>query len=176
MNKKFFTVIVATCLQLSAVAQSIYDISIRSITGDPIAISQCAGKKLLITILPLDQQGDGYQQLIAFKARYADSIQVIGIPAFESGYEPGKDTSLRQLYDNTGIILAEGMHVLKSAGSLQSTLMRWLTDATRNHYANVNNPGVGHKFFISESGKLYAVFSAQTSLGSVIVDRVVHDN
>jgi glutathione peroxidase-family protein len=174
MIKNIYLLIVAVCVQLTVSAQSVFDISVNHNEGGAIPLSRVAGKKILIIILPLKQEDQVFQQLKEFKKRYADSITVIGIPVFEEGYEANKAVAFRQLYAGMGITLTEGMKARKNSGTAQHALFQWLTDVGKNRYSTVEQPRIGHKFFINESGRLYAVMRQETSLQSPIIDRIVH--
>jgi hypothetical protein len=54
--------------------------------------------------------------------------------------------------------------VKKGSGTAQAELMKWLTDYKRNGHFDTDVQGAGDKFFVSETGKLYAVLSPQMSL------------
>jgi glutathione peroxidase len=102
---------------LSAAAEDIYDIQLKSIDGSKIDLSLYRGKKMLIIVLP-GSQADGAMtiaKLTELAGRYADSLVIIGVPAQEWGYEAGSKDSLKALYKNLppNFILAEGMKVRK---------------------------------------------------------------
>ena len=172
-------IIIITVLNLFTIAgfsQSIYQLSFQDINGDTISMNRYAGKKTMIILVPFNQQDTAYKQLTVFKARYADSIQIIGIVSHEDGFKAEQASVLSGIYRPIGLTLTKGMHTRKSAGNQQSPLMQWLTDNTKNHRYNTDAAGPGHKFFITETGILYAVMSPPSSLQSPIINRIVHSN
>jgi glutathione peroxidase-family protein len=157
-------------------SQSVYDVSFQDIHEDSISISRYAGKKIMVILVPFSQQDTVYKQLTTFKARYGDSVQVIGVVSLEDGFQTRQATVLSALYNDTGIILTGGMHTRKATGNEQSPLLQWLTDKTKNHHYEVDTVRIGYKFFITESGRLFAVLTPSTSLQSFIINRIVHSN
>lgn len=175
MKKIFlFTTMLISIVSLHA--QSVYDQKVKSLTGDSISISQFAGKKTLFIIVALNQQDAVFQQIQAFKARYADSINIVGIVSKEDGYQPTQQTAVSNLYTNMGFVLTEGIYTRKTSGANQAPLMQWLTQKEKNRHFNNDASGVGTKFFVSEGGRLYAVLPPQTSLQIPLIDRIVHSN
>ncbi len=157
-------------------AQNFYQLPVRTIDGDTIRLSEHAGKKILFTLLPLSQQDSIYQQVLDFRSRYGDTVVVIGILSGEDGYSTSAASSVRSLYAGTGIILTEGMQTRKSSGSSQSPLLQWLTDKSKNQHYDMDATGIGHKFFVSGAGRLFASLSKQSSFHSPIINRIVHSN
>jgi len=174
MKKLILQLFVLIMLVGDIKAQTVHDISIKSITGDMINLKQYVGKKIMFILLPFDSNDSTYKQLASFQDLYQNLITVIGIPSVEDGYKQTDAVSLNFLYKNSGIILTEGMMTQKTSGTNQSLLMQWLTDRTKNQHFNNDAVGVGSKFFISETGILYAALPPKASLESRIVDRAVH--
>lgn len=156
--------------------QSIYNISLRNIDGDTIRLSNYSGKKILFTILPVSQQDSVYQQVKNFKSRYDDTVVVIGILSAEDGYTQTNAAAIKSMYAGTGIILSEAMHTRKTSGNSQSGIMQWLTNRIKNQHYDMDASGIGHKFFISGAGKMFASLSKQSSFQSPIINRIVHSN
>ena len=173
--KKIFLVFVNVALFFLLVSgQNFYQLKFKNINGDSVSLSSLAGKKVLFFITALSQSDSNFSQLQAFKNRYRDSIQVIGILSFEDGYHSNNASAIRRLYNNMGIILTEGMYTKKSSGNNQSPLMKWLTDKNKNMHFDIDAKGIGQKFFVSQVGRLYAVMSPESSLASFFIDKVVH--
>lgn len=164
------------CLLVSVKAQSIYELTIKSVKGDSISIKQFAGKKTLFIIVPLSKQDSVYNQMRKFKERYKDSVNIVGILSIDDGYKSGQSNSIKTMFDELGIVLTEGMYTRKKEGSKQSVLLQWLTDKNKNRHYNNDASGIGTKFFISETGRLFAVLPPQASLQNQIIDRIVHSS
>jgi glutathione peroxidase-family protein len=168
----FFVVLVLINLQLHS--QNISQISFKTLSGDTVLLSSLLGKKTLFFIVPLNQNDPHFSQLQAFKNRYGDTVRIVGIPSIEDGFITSGSSSLQNLYGSMGIQLSEGMYTKKSSGTNQSSLMKWLTNKNQNLHFDMDASGIGHKFFVSESGRLFAVMPSQARLGSPIIDRIVH--
>jgi glutathione peroxidase-family protein len=174
--KNYFLFVFFLLICSGASSQSVHAISFRNVDGDTIRLSNYNGKKILFTLLAMSQQDSVFQQVKDFKSRYGDTIVVIGILSIEDGYSQSNATAIKSMYAGTGIILSEGMYSRKVSGSSQSVLMQWLTDKTKNQHYDMDASGVGHKFFVSGTGKLFASLSKQSSFQSPIINRIVHSN
>jgi glutathione peroxidase-family protein len=157
-------------------AQPFNELSFKKIDGTVVTTAQFTGKKIMFIVIPINQQDSVFQQLNVFKGRYKDSVRIIGIPSFEDGFTVSMTASISAMYSAMGITLAEGMYTRKSSAGQQSPLMQWFTNKDKNQRFNDDVTGVGHKFFVNESGRLYAVISPRASLQFPIIDRVIHSN
>lgn len=176
MKKIMILFVLLTGFVAGGFSQSVYELSFKSANGDSISLSQYRGKKVLIMIVPLNLKDSVYHQLEAFRSRYGDSVAIVAIPSVEDGFVPGNKAAVSKLYNNKGFTLAEGMKTRRAAGAQQSPLMQWLTDVKKNRHFNNDAEGVGQKFFVSESGRLFAVMGSRTSLQSPIIDRIVRSD
>lgn len=171
---KYFFSVTALFLQLSF-TDSIYDITITTIDGNKIELSQFKGKKLLIMLLPLSSQDAtvSVKDIARLQAKYQSSLVVIGIPSEEAGYKMQDADKLKNIYRaaNANIIITEGMKVKK--GTEQVSLFQWLTNKDMNHHFDLDVRGVGSKFFVDEEGELYAVIGPNTALTNPLMDRIV---
>jgi glutathione peroxidase len=175
--KKFVLLLIKVLILIQFTnAQNYQQLSFTTIDGENFSLSFYSGKKVLFVIAPLSQTDSGFVQLQSFVSRYHDTVKVIAIPSFEEGYQASNATTLKALYNNTGIVLSEGMYTKKSSGANQSPLMKWLTDKNRNYHYDMDAQGIGQKFFVSEKGSLFAVLVPQTSLQHPIIDAIVHTN
>lgn len=172
--KKLFILTVFAIVFTSVDAQSILEAKVKGLSNDSIAFNQFAGKKTLFIVVPLSQSDAVFQQLQAFKARYGDTVHIVGIVSKEDGYLETQKEAVLNLYNVTGILLTEAMYTRKTAGTNQSVLMQWLTNKDKNHHFNNDATGIGSKFFISETGRLFAVLPPQASLQMPMIDKIVH--
>lgn len=159
---------------LAGNAQGFYQLSFKTLNGDSVQLSSYAGKKVLFIIAPLSQNDSVYNQLISFKNRYGDTVKIIAVLSVEDGYQAANASAIQSLYSGTGIELTEAMYTKKTSGSAQSILMRWLTDKNHNNHFDMDAKGIGHKFFVSETGREFAVMPPQTALNAPVIDRIVH--
>lgn len=153
----------------------IYNISLKTIDGDKIDLSQYKGKKMLFIVLPISNQDTTILigQLVQLQAKYQSSVVIIGIPSEEAGYEAADANKFKKMYKDASanFIITEGMKVKKGGG--QSLLFQWLTNKDQNHHFDQDVQGVGSKFFVDEGGGLYAVMGPQLKLTNPLMDRIL---
>lgn len=158
-------------------AQKFHDLPLVSHDRNAVALKTLHGKKIMVIILGRDSMETALiRQLIAFEIRYKDVVQVIAILSYEDGYQ-GKVRALftkkiRQALSS--VIFTKGYFTRK--GNNQSAVMRWLTNKEKNTHFEQEVKGVGQKFFIDETGELYAVLGPEVSLDSKLIARVVRRN
>ena len=154
----------------------IYGLTLTSIDGNKIELSQYKGKKLLFMLLPLSSQDTtaSIEDIARLQTKYQGSLVIIGIPSEEAGYQTQDSATFKNIYNDAGtnIIITEGMKVKKGAG--QSPLLQWLTSKDKNHHFDQDvQQEVGSKFFVDEAGELYAVMGPQLKLTSTLTDKIL---
>mgnify|MGYP002377644088 CR=1 FL=1 len=172
MKKASLTILLFCALSIGASSQSIYSIPLRNIDGDSVQLSDFSGKKMLFIILPLAGQDSVAGQLISFAEQHGDSITVIGVISVEDGYTGEMKETVKTLYSGTSIILTEPMNIRK-ASSNQSGLMQWFTDKNKNRHFIRDADAIGMKFFVGETGRLFAVLGRGGGLQSPIIERIL---
>jgi glutathione peroxidase len=168
---KYILALLCLYTAYTADCQGIYDHSFSDINKKSIRLKDFAGKKLLFIILPVSATDSLTAQLKSFMATYGDKVQVIGVLSQEDGYSKGSKTAIKTMYQNTGILVTDGMRSRKGNG--QSPLMKWLTNKNENGHFDMDAKGPGQKFFVNEQGKLYAVLG-QLSLSSPFINKIVN--
>lgn len=114
-------------------------------------------------------------ELTSFQKQHAGGLAVIGILSNELGYNNEKKNEIKKLYKqdrNSEIIITEGMNAKKD--SAQSLLLQWLTDKEKNKRFNNDIRGVGYKFFVDETGKLYATIGPELHLSHPIFIKILN--
>src|SRR6185312_871610 len=79
----------------------LYSIHITGINGQDKTMSDFAGKKLLIIVLPVTASSADSQYLERVgrvSQVYADSLNVIGVPAYEFGFTSANQSAIAQRY------------------------------------------------------------------------------
>jgi glutathione peroxidase len=155
-------------------AQSLYSIAINDVSGNSAAMQSLARKKTMFIVLPVEVNDPLHKQLISFSDQYGDTINIVGILSVEDGHQKNSNEAIKNLYAQTRVLLTEPMHVRKLSASKQSELLQWLTDRNKNHHSDRDAAHTGMKFFVDETGRLYAVMSNVTGLQSPIISRIVH--
>ncbi len=152
---------------------NIYNLSIRTIGGKSIDLSNSKGRKMLFVILPLpaNDSSAAATELSELLTKYKDLV-VIGIPAKERNMDEKK---LEDLYRNQpdNFILTESMQVKKEVADQQSSLIQWLTNNDKNGHFDQDKLEPGHKFFVDEAGELYAVMGPETKLSNAVIDKIL---
>lgn len=158
----------------NAIGQNFGDLSFNTINGDSIHLNSYLGKKTLFIIAPISETDPVYSQLQNFKSRYLDTVRVVCIFSKEDGYTSSNSSTIQAIYNEMGVILSDGLYTKKSSGTNQAPIMKWLTDKTQNTHFDMDAGGIGHKFFVDETGRLFGVLPPGSSLSSFIIDRIVH--
>ncbi|HRN55616.1 MAG TPA: hypothetical protein PLL71_04160 [Agriterribacter sp.] len=155
--------------------EGIYDITITTIDGNKIELSQFKGKKLLFLLLPVSSQDTSVSvnDIGQLQTKYRSSLVIIGIPSEEAGYKAQDADNLKKMYKtpSANIIITEGMKVKR--GREQVTLFQWLTNKDLNHHFDHDVRGVGSKFFVDEEGELYAVMGPNLTSTSPLMGRIL---
>ncbi len=154
----------------------IYQFSIHTIDGKEISLDNYKGKKLLFITLSPNLSDSSLHQLMAFRQKYSsDSLAIIGIPALEDGFTRKSAYAVYKTVnrDDISLIISEPVNVRKTA-SQQVALFFWLTHVENNRHFNNDVTSPGQKFFLDESGILYAVMSQRQSLNGPTVQKIVN--
>ena len=141
---------------------SIYDISITSLEGKTVNLSDFKGKKILfVNVASKCGFTSQYKHLQELNDKYGSKVEVIGIPCNQFGnQEPGTGTEIKEFCTkNYGVsfLMAEKCDV---KGTSQHPLYKWLTNKSEN---GVEDSSVGwnfQKYLVDESGKLIKVFKS----------------
>jgi len=161
-------------------SSSLYNIQITTMDGLNKPMSDFQGKKLLVIVLPVNRTAADSLYLSAvdlLSKRYKDSVNIIGVPAYEYGYQDANLISLNLYYRSIlglQVTLAKGMYVMKSSGSRQHPLFSWLTHAGQNNQFDQEVKGVGQKYFINGNGDLYAVLSSVVTIRDALMREMLY--
>ncbi|GGG11532.1 glutathione peroxidase [Dokdonia pacifica] len=145
--------------------QSLYDITINSIDGKPIDLSNFKNKKLLfVNVASECGFTKQYKDLQKLSDTYPTELVVIGSPCNQFGkQEPGNAEEIQTFCErNFGVtfLLTEKIDV---KGSKQHPLFKWLTSKELNGNKNSSVKWNFQKYLVSESGKLIDYYYSITS-------------
>lgn len=163
-----------------AAAGNLYNIHITTLEGLDKPMSDFQGKKLLVIVLPVSTNASDSQYLRkvdSVSRTYQDSVNILGVPGFEYGFQDADTASLRQYYRSIlgdQVILAGGCYVKKSSGELQHPLFSWLTHSDQNEQFDLDVRGIGQKYFISGNGELYGNLSAAVTLRDSLMIKMLY--
>ena len=135
---------------------SIYDIKINDITGEPIELSDFKDKYLLfVNVASKCGFTDQYKDLQELHEKYKSDLVVVGLPCNQfNNQEPGNEQEISQFCKiNYGVtfLLTEKIEV---KGANQHYLYKWLTDKSLNGVKNSTVRWNFQKYLVDPSGKL----------------------
>ena len=144
---------------------SLYDISINSLTGEPIDLSSFKGKKILIVNTASECGFTGqYEGLQELYNTYKDKLVVMGVPCNQfGGQEPGTASEIQSFCkQNYGVtfLMTEKVDV---KGGNQHPLYKWLTSKELNGVSSSSVKWNFQKYLINEKGNLIDYYYSITS-------------
>ena len=157
------------------VKQSIYDIEINALNGQPISLREFEGKKILfVNVASECGFTKQYKDLQALSDRYQDKLVIIGSPCNQFGkQEPGDASQIQNFCEmNFGVkfLLTEKIDV---KGSKQHPLYKWLTTKSLNNKKSSSVKWNFQKYLVDEKGHLIDYyFSITNPLSSKITKRL----
>lgn len=145
---------------------SLYELSVRSLSGDTIRFADYRGRYLLLvnTASGCGYTGQ-YEELQQLQDRFADRLQVIAFPSNDfKEQEKGTNAEIAAFCQrNYGVRfpVAEKDGVLRQVG--QQSVYDWLTDPKQNGWNSFNPQWNFAKFLIDREGKLIRYFGPAVS-------------
>lgn len=140
---------------------SLYDLSVQTLEGKQLPLSQYRGKKLLIVNTASDcGYTNQYNELERLYEKYGDRLAVLGFPANDfKQQEKGSDAEIATFCKrNFGVTfpLVKKSSVVK--GAQQHPVYQWLSDSTKNGWCNVAPRWNFSKYLVDENGVLLGYF------------------
>jgi len=144
--------------------ESIYDVAINDISGNPIDLAAFKGKYILFVNVASEcgftKQYTGLEQL---HKQFKDDLIVIGVPCNQfGGQEPGSEKEIQQFCKkNFGVsfLLTEKIEV---KGDRQHPLYTWLCSKEKNGKSNSTVKWNFQKYIVDEKGELINYFFSTT--------------
>jgi len=154
--------------------KGIYSIKTKDINGGVIELAKYYSKKMVFVVLSGNETEATVNDLASFCLKYKDSCQVIGILSIEDGFSESGKGAVKNRFKSKcpDLLLTEGMYTRKTAAG-QSELMQWFTHKEQNRHTGFDITGAGWKFFVDETGDLYATMGPQSSLSAPVVQRIM---
>jgi len=145
--------------------QSIYDIAINSLNGQPISLHDFEGKKILfVNVASECGFTKQYKDLQALSDQFQDSLVIIGSPCNQFGrQEPGDASQIQNFCElNFGVkfILTEKIDV---KGSKQHPLYKWLTTKSLNGKKSSSVKWNFQKYLVDDKGRLIDYYFSITN-------------
>jgi glutathione peroxidase len=151
---------------------SIYSIICTKADGTTLQLRNYKGKKTLFVLLPLADDTTFYRELAVFQQKYQDSINIIGIPVAEIGFDSEKVRAITTSIVKSNTVVLDVVITDTVAGK-PAPLMEWLTQKEKNDHFQVNKVVGGQKYFVDERGTLYAVMGPKVPFTAPVMDRIV---
>lgn len=155
--------------------KSIYDISINSLQGENINLSDFKGKKILFVNVASKCGFTGqYKELQELHTTYKDKLVVIGVPCNQfGGQEPGTASDIQNFCEaNYGVtfLMTEKVDV---KGDNKHELYNWLTNKELNGYKSSTVKWNFQKYLVDENGHLIDYFYSVTKPMSTRVTNLI---
>ena len=137
-------------------SNSIYDIKINDITGEPVKLSDFKDKYVLfVNVASKCGFTDQYKDMQELHEKYKSKLVIIGLPCNQfNNQEPGEESEISQFCQvNYGVtfLLTEKIEV---KGENQHPLYKWLTNKNLNGEKSSTVRWNFQKYMIDPSGKL----------------------
>lgn len=145
--------------------KSIYDFTLNSIDGKPVALSSFKGKKmLLVNVASQCGYTPQYKDLEALHNKYKDKLVVIGFPANNFGsQEPGSNAEISSFCQKNYGVTFLMMEKISVKGSDMHPLYKWLSTKEENGVCN-EAPGWNFcKYLIDEKGNVMQFFKSSVN-------------
>ena len=139
----------------SAQNESIYDIQINTLNGDPLDLKTYKDKYILFVNVASECGFTGqYEDLQKLYETYNDKLMIIGVPCNQFGsQEPGTSEEIQTFCKaNYGVtfLMTEKVDV---KGENQHPLYQWLTDKTKNGKTSTTVKWNFQKYLIGKEGE-----------------------
>ena len=164
-----------SCGSTTNAQESVYDIKIKSITGEKIDLAEFEGKKILFVNVASDcgftKQYTGLEELHQL---YKDKLVIIGLPCNQfGGQESGTEEEIVQFCEiNYGVtfLLTEKIEV---KGEGMHPLYKWLCTKEINGKSNSTVKWNFQKYLVDENGEFVNYFYSTTKpMSSNIIDNL----
>jgi glutathione peroxidase len=143
--------------------ESIYNIEINDLEGNPIDLNDFKGKKILfINVASKCGFTPQYEGLQKLHDQYGDKVVLIGVPCNQFGkQEPGSHEEIAAFCEkNYGVtfLMTEKVDV---KGDDQHALYSWLTQKAKNGNQDSSVKWNFQKYLVDEEGRLLDIFSSR---------------
>ena len=147
---------------VAAPTKSLYDFTVKSIDGKPVALSAYKGKKIVI-LNTASKCGytPQYADWEKFYKAHGDKIVVLGFPANNfMGQEPGTNEEVATFCQKNYGVTFPMFEKVDVVGAGQSPLYKWLTTKSMNGWNDKAPTWNFCKYVVDEQGKLTNFFAS----------------
>jgi len=159
--KHILTTLIAIFIMTTLSAQSIHTISINSIDGKEIKMSEFKGKYILVVNVASNcGYTSQYSDLQKLHDTY-DNLVVLGVPCNQFGMqEPGSEKEIQMFCESKYNIDFPMTEKVDVKGKNQHDLFNWLTSKKTNAIDDYNVSWNFNKFLVSPEGKLLSYYKS----------------
>jgi hypothetical protein len=163
---------VLACLVCS-ISEAQSSVSFTDMNNQTVQTDTFQNRKIMVMLLPAQPDTSLLGQLTRFASRHAGQIRVLALVDISSA-TPMPDSSglIYQSLSTAGIIVSKGIPSIPQNAGRTDALLYWMTGKSRDRRGEAGAPG--RKYFIGESGQLYAVLGPETSLDIPTADYLVN--
>jgi glutathione peroxidase len=175
MLAKFFLTTAVAAASMSA-ASSVYDFTLNSITGQPVALAQYKGKVgMLVNVASRCGFTPQYKGLESLYKKYeSQGFVILGFPANNfMNQEPGTNAEIQSFCSRTYSVTFPMFAKISVKGGDQAPLYQFLTDKKTDPE---NSGDIGWnftKFLVDRNGKIVARFDTKVDPESPEVSRAI---
>ncbi len=158
--------------------ESIYDIKIDDIDGNPIDLHQFKGKKILfVNVASKCGFTPQYEDLEMLHDLYKNKVTIIGLPCNQFGeQEPGTNEEIKEFCSATYGVKFLMTDKIEVKGPGQHPLYTWLTSKKLNGKKDSTVKWNFQKYIVDEQGKLIDYYYSITKpLSNKITDHFVEE-
>ena len=152
----------AAPVNTDAATKSLYDFTVKSIDGKPVALSAYKGKKIVI-LNTASKCGytPQYADWEKFYKAHGDKIVVLGFPANNfMGQEPGSNEEVASFCQKNYGVTFPMFEKVDVVGNEQAPLFKWLTTKSLNGWNDKVPTWNFCKYVVDEQGKLTNFFAS----------------
>lgn len=161
-------------INISAKAQTFYDLKTKTIDGKDFNFADLKGKKVMV-VNTASKCGytPQYEDLEKLYQTYKDkNFVIIGFPANNFGHqEPGTNTEIKEFCTKNYGVSFQMMEKISVKGDDMDVIYKWLTEKTLNNKMDSSVKWNFQKYLIDEKGNLVDVAYSKTKpMDDVIVN------
>lgn len=145
--------------------QSIYDISINGLDGNPLSLSDFKGKHILFVNVASKCGFTGqYEDLQKLYDQYKGNLMVIGLPCNQfGGQEPGSASDIQSFCQVNYGVSFQMTEKVDVKGTNQHPLYKWLTDQSLNGTSSSSVKWNFQKYLVDGDGRLVDYYFSVTN-------------
>ncbi len=150
-------------LNAPAPSKTLYDFTVNSIDGQPVALSGFKGKKVVIlNVASKCGFTPQYADWEKFYQEHGDKIVVLGFPANDfASQEPGSNKEIAQFCQKNYGVSFPMFEKVSVQGNDQAPLYKWLTTKSLNGWNDKTPTWNFCKYVVNEKGELTHFFASK---------------